>query len=123
MAEPKTRRTTASVKDFIAAVPNERRRKEAAVVLEMMAEVTGEKAAMWGPSIVGFGSREGKTGEWPIAAFSPRKAALVVYLAPGFADDKLLERLGPHSHGKSCLYVKRLSDVDTKALRQLIEKY
>ena len=122
MAEPKTRKTTASVKDFIAAVPNEQRRKEAAAVAKMMAEVTGEKAAMWGPSIVGFGSRQGKTGEWPIAAFSPRKAALVVYLKPGFEDDKLLQRLGPHSHGKSCLYIKRLSGVDTKVLRQLIEK-
>ena len=122
MPEPKTRKTTASVKDFIAAVPDEQRRKDAAAVRKMMAEVTGKKAAMWGPSIVGFGSFEGPTGEWPIAAFSPRKAALVVYLMPGFESDKLLERLGPHSHGKSCLYIKRLSDVDARVLRQLVEK-
>ena len=121
MAEPKTRKTTASVKDFIAAVPDEQRRKDAAAVARMMAEVTGEKAAMWGPTMVGFGSYQGSTGEWPIASFSPRKAALVVYLAPGFENSGLLERLGPHSHGKSCLYLKRLSDVDTKVLRQLVE--
>jgi hypothetical protein len=122
MVEPKTRKTTAGVKDFIAAVPDEQRRKDAAAVARMMAEATGEKAAMWGPSIVGYGSHQGATGEWPIAAFSPRKPALVVYLMPGFDKDPLLKRLGPHSHGKSCLYIKRLSDVDTKVLRQLIEK-
>jgi hypothetical protein len=68
MAEPKTRKTTASVKDFIAAVPDEQRRQDAAAVARMMAEVTGKKAAMWGPNIVGFGSFEGSTGEWPVAA-------------------------------------------------------
>lgn len=123
MREPKTRKTQASVRAFIAAVPDAQRRKDAAAVLEMMAEVTGEKAAMWGPSIVGFGSYQGTTGEWPIAGFSPRKANLVVYLMPGFeASGRLLERLGPHSTGKSCLYLKRLSDVDPKVLRQLVEK-
>jgi len=123
MAEPKTRKTTASVKDFIAAVPNEQRRKDAAEVLKLMTEVTGEKAAMWGPSIVGFGSYRGPTGEWPVAAFSPRKAALVVYLTPGMPElDELLERLGPHSMGKGCLYLKRLSAVDSKVLRQLVTK-
>ena len=122
MAEPKTRTTTASVKDFIAAVPDEARRKDAAAVARMMAEVTGKKAAMWGPNIVGFGSYESTTGEWPIAAFSPRKPALVVYLKPGFEKGPLLGRLGPHSHGKSCLYIKRLSDVDMKVLRQLVEE-
>ena len=123
MREPKTRKTTASVKDFIAAVPNEQRRKDGAALLKMMAEVTGKKAAMWGPSIVGFGSWQSPTGEWPIAAFSPRKAQLVVYLMPGFENSgNLLDRLGPHSHGKTCLYIKRLSDVDTKVLRQLVEK-
>lgn len=121
MAAPKTRKTTASVKDFIAAVPDEQRRKDAAAVARMMAEVTGKRAAMWGPNIVGFGSFEGSTGAWPIAAFSPRKPALVVYLKPGFEKGPLLGRLGPHSHGKSCLYIKRLSNVDMKVLRQLVE--
>lgn len=121
MAEPKTRKTAASVKDFIAAVPDERRRKDAAALARMLAEVTGEKAAMWGPSIVGFGSYQGPTGQWPVASFSPRKANLVVYLAPGFENGTLLQRLGPHSHGKSCLYLKSLSDVDTQVLRKLVE--
>ena len=123
MAEPKTRKTAASVNDFIAAVPSEERRRDAAAVAKMMAEVTGHKAAMWGPSIVGFGTFQGPTGEWPIAAFSPRKTSLVLYLTPGFENyADLLGRLGPHSHGKGCLYVKRLSDVDTKVLRQVVEK-
>jgi hypothetical protein len=123
MPEPKTRKTTASVKDFIAAVPDEQRRKDATAVMKMLAEVTGEKAAMWGPSIVGFGSYQGPTGQWPIASFSPRKANLVVYIAPEFPDrDRLLGRLGPHSVGKSCLYLKRLSEVDVKVLRQIVEK-
>ena len=124
MAEPKTRKTTASVKDFIAAVPDEQRRKDATAVVKMMTEVTGEKAAMWGPSIIGFGSFKGPTGEWPIAAFSPRKTSLVIYLDPGFEKKQgdLLKRLGPHSTGKVCLYVKRLPEVDAKVLRQLVEK-
>ena len=123
MPEPKTRKTTASVKDFIAAVPDEQRRKDAAAVLAMMAEVTGEKAAMWGPSIVGFGSFKGPTGDWPVAGFSPRKTALVLYMTPGFDRwSDLRERLGLHSTGVSCLYVKRLSDLDTKVLRKMVEK-
>jgi hypothetical protein len=124
MAEPKTRKTKASVKEFIASVPNEQRRKDAAVVMKLMASVTGKKAAMWGPNIVGFGSYQGATGEWPIAAFSPRKPALVVYLMPDFGRKfgDLLKRLGPHEHGKGCLYVKRLADVDLKVLEQLIAK-
>jgi hypothetical protein len=124
MAEPKTRKTNASVKDFIASVPNEQRRKDAAAVLKLMAQVTKKKPAMWGPNIVGFGSYKGATGDWPIAAFSPRKPALVVYLTADFEKKfgELLARLGPHEHGKSCLYLKRLDDVDLKVLRQLIAK-
>jgi hypothetical protein len=123
MPEPKTRKTTASVQDFLAAVPHDQRRQDALAVSKMMTEITGEKPAMWGPSIVGFGSWQGPTGEWPIAAFSPRKANLVLYLTPGFEDyGELLQRLGPHSHGKSCLYLKRLSDVDAKVLRKLVER-
>jgi hypothetical protein len=122
MRGPKTRKTTASVKDFVAAIPDERRRKDAAAVLAMMAEVTGEEPAMWGPGIVGFGSYRSPAGPWPIAAFSPRKAALVVYLMPGFEGYGLLERLGPHSAGKSCLYLKRLSEIDAEVLRQLVRR-
>ena len=123
MAEPKTRKTDASVEDFIAAVPHEQRRKDAAEVARLMSEVTGERAAMWGPSIIGFGSYQGPTGQWPVAAFSPRKANLVVYVTPGFAGyEELLARLGPHKTGTSCLYLNKLSDVDLKVLRKIVEK-
>jgi hypothetical protein len=122
MAEPKTQKNAASVKDFIAEVPDEQRRKDAAAVAKMMAEVTGAKAAMWGTSIVGFGSYQGATGEWPLVAFAPRKANLVLYLKPEFRErERLLARLGPHKTGKSCLYLNRLSDVDAKVLRELID--
>jgi hypothetical protein len=123
MAEPKTRKNAASVKDFIAAVPDEQRRKDATAVMKMMAQVTGEKAAMWGPGIVGFGSYRGKTGDWPRVAFSPRKHNLVLYIMPEFDEyEDLLAQLGPHSTGKTCLYVDRLADVDAKVLRQVVER-
>ena len=128
MPEPKTRRTTASVKDFIATVPDERRRKDATAVMKMMAEVTGEKAAMWGSSIIGFGRlrykyASGREGDWFRAGLAPRKDAFTLYLCGGFADHKdLLEKLGKHRTGVGCLYVKKLADVDQKVLKQLIVK-
>lgn len=121
-AEPRTKPTNVSAADFIAAVPDARRRADAEVVLAMLTEASGEQPVMWGPSIVGFGSYRGQTGDWPIAGFSPRKANLVVYLTPEYetrAD--LLARLGKHKTGKSCLYLNRLSDVDLGVLRQLVD--
>lgn len=124
--EPKTRPTDASVEDFIDAVQDEKRRADAHRVLEIFKEITKEKPVMWGPSIIGFGSQQlryasGQELDWPIAAFSPRKATLVLYLMDGFAKyDEHLSKLGKHSTGKSCLYIKRLSDVDEKVLRSLI---
>lgn len=127
MAEPKTRKTKASVKDFIDAVDNPQRRDDARAVDRMMHEVTGEKPAMWGPSIVGYGSHtltyaNGTTAPWPIVGFSPRKAALTLYLAPEIYATRadLLERLGRHTTGKACLYLKKLSDVDQGVLRELV---
>lgn len=121
--------TSADVDAFLEAVPNENRRADAHALIELMRSVTGEPPAMWGPSIVGFGSSRyrydsGRTGDAPMAAFAPRKANLVVYLADSFEDryPKLLEQLGPHKSGKTCLYLKRLSDVDVDVLRQLIER-
>ena len=94
-----------------------------------MTSVTGEPPVMWGSSIVGFGSyhyrnESGRTGDAPVAGFSPRKTNLVVYLVGGFEDryPKLLERLGSHTTGKACLYLKRLADVDLDVLRQLVER-
>jgi hypothetical protein len=127
--DPKTVPTSADVDAFLEAVPNEQRRADAHVLLELMRSVTGKPPVMWGPSIVGFGSyhyryESGRTGDAPLAGFSPRKANLVVYLVGGFEDryPKLLEQLGPHKSGKSCLYLKRLADVDLGVLRQLIER-
>jgi hypothetical protein len=121
--------TTVDVDEFIDAVPNETRRSDARVLCELMTSLTGEPPVMWGPTIIGFGSyhyryESGRSGDAPRAAFSPRRSNLVVYLADGFADryPKLLERLGPHSTGRSCLYLKRLADVDLGVLRQLVER-
>jgi len=124
MTGPKTTRTEASVGDFLAAVPDPKRRADAQAVCALMAEVTGVPPAMWGSGIVGFGSyhyryASGRQGEWPAVGMSPRKSAITIYVSAGF-DDAKLSRLGPHSTGKACLYVKRLSDVDTDVLRELI---
>jgi hypothetical protein len=127
MAELKTSRNEASAAEFLAAVADPRRRADAQAVCALMTEVTGEQPTMWGGSIVGFGAyhyryASGREGDWPAVGFSPRKQALTIYLSEGFeAYDDLLARLGPHSTGKSCLYIKRLSDVDEEALRSLVE--
>jgi hypothetical protein len=122
-AEPKTKKTTASVTAFIDAVENDGRRADAKVVLKLMKEVTGEKAAMWGPSIIGFGAYKGPTGDWPIVGFSPRKANLVLYIMPGFAQyDALMGKLGKHKTGKSCLYRNKLADVDHAVLKELVTR-
>lgn len=119
-AEPKTKPTDVPVADFIASVDNPSRRADAEAAQAMLAEVTGEPAVMWGPSIVGYGSYRGPTGDWPIIGFSPRKAQMVFYIMPGFAERAdLLARLGKHKTGGSCLYVNKLADVDRDALREL----
>jgi hypothetical protein len=122
MAEPKTQKTKASVSQFIADVENERRRKDAEVLDRMIREITGEKPAMWGPSIVGYGEFQTPRGRWPRAGFSPRKANLVVYLAPDAKEPKLLAKLGKHKTGVSCLYINKLDDVDEAVLRDLISR-
>ena len=119
-SEPKTRPTAVPVADFIAAVEHPVRRADAEVVAELFAGIAGEPPVMWGPSIVGYGSYRGPTGDWPILAFSPRKAQLVFYIMKGFAgSEDLLARLGKHKTGGGCLYVNRLSDIDLDVLRQL----
>ncbi|HEY8108965.1 MAG TPA: DUF1801 domain-containing protein [Patescibacteria group bacterium] len=125
--ELKTKWTGASVRAFLAAVPDERRRKDAQALCKLMAEVTGDKPKMWGPSIVGFGSyhytyASGQEGDAPLAGFSPRKAALVLYAIPHVPDYRdLLQRLNAHSAGKSCIYIKRLEDVHQPTLKKLIK--
>ena len=126
MAELKTKPTTASVTKFLNDVSDKTRRDDCFAVLEMMREVTKEEPAMWGSSIVGFGRyrykyESGREGEWPITGFSPRKGDLTLYIMPGFdSDPALMKWLGKHKTGKSCLYIKKLADVDAKVLKQLI---
>ena len=127
MAELKTRPTNASVSDFLDGVEDDERRKDCKAVVKIMQKATGAKPKMWGPSIVGFGSQRfkyasGRELDWPLAAFSPRKKDLTVYLMPGFERyHDLMKSLGKHSTGKSCLYIKRLSDIDLKVLQTLVE--
>lgn len=128
MAENKTRVTTVSVAAFVDALPDETRRADAKALVKVMQSATGEKAKMWGPSIVGFGSyhyayESGREGDMPLACFSPRKGATVVYGMTGFSESgPLLEKLGKHKVDGGCLHIKRLTDVDQKVLAMLISK-
>jgi len=126
---PAMRRTGASVAEFLAGVPDERRREDARRLCAMMEQVTGEPPAMWGASIIGFGSyhyryASGRQGDSALAGFSPRSQHLVIYLVGEFETrhQSALARLGPHKTGKGCLYLRRLDDVDHDALRELIDR-
>ena len=127
MAEAKTRPTKVKVTDFLNKVPDATRREDCFAVAKMMEEITGEKPQMWGPSIVGFGTwrykyASGREGDWPVAAFSPRKGDLTLYLTPGFQKHaELMSQLGKHKTGKSCLYIKRLSDIHIPTLKKLLK--
>jgi hypothetical protein len=126
MAELKTKPTTASVADFLASMEDEERRNDCLAVAKIMEKATGAKPRMWGPSIVGFGDYryKGASGEtdWFLTGFSPRKRELTLYIMPGVERfPGHLAKLGKHKTGKSCLYIKRLGDVDTKVLTTLIE--
>jgi Domain of unknown function (DU1801) len=126
MAENKTKATEQSVSEFVNAVPKAARREEAQVILDMIREITGEEPKMWGPSIIGFGKRRykyesGREGETGVAGFSPRAQALTIYIQYGFEHyPDLMAKLGKYTIGKSCLYIKKLSDVDLPTLRELI---
>ena len=125
-SEPKTRPTDASVDAFIAGV-DEKRQADCATIRGWMADATGEPAVMWGPSIIGFGTylytyASRPPTEWPLIGFSPRKNDLTLYLAPSAPGyDALLANLGKHKSSKACLYIKRLSDVDTDVLQEMID--
>jgi hypothetical protein len=125
VAEAKTQRTAQPVSEFIEALADEGRRKDCAALVKLMTKAAGIKGAMYGPSIVGFGTRTityagGRTGEWPLVAFSPRKADLTLYVSARKAPKALLEQLGKHKVSGSCLHIKRLSDVDLGVLGRLI---
>ena len=126
---PATGRTGASVAEFLARIPDPERREDARRLCVVMEEITGEPPAMWGMSIIGFGTyhyryASGQEGDSALAGFSPRRRHLAVYLIGGFEDryQRGLARLGPHKTGKGCLYIKRLDDVDPDALRELINR-
>lgn len=126
MAENKTKATDASVQAFLESVADERRREDCFTLVELMQEVTGEPARMWGETMVGFGSyhykyASGREGDAMLTGFSPRKDNLTLYILAGFEQyEPLLSRLGRHKTGKSCLYVRSLRDVDMDVLRQMV---
>lgn len=128
MAELKTKKTEASVKDFLNGFPSEQTRNDCFEIIKIMQQATKAEPKMWGSSIVGFGTQHlkyasGRELDWMIIGFSPRKQNLTLYV-PGslesYAD--LLEKLGKHTTGKGCLYIKTLKDVDTKVLKELIKR-
>lgn len=126
MAEPKTKPTRQDVQKYLNAIPDAEKREDCITVAKLMKEVTGADAQMWGPSIVGFGTRiikyaGGREGEWPLIAFSPRKQNLTLYIAIGHGDPALLKRLGKHKVVGGCLYIKHLTDVDLSILKKLIK--
>lgn len=127
MPENKTVPTDQSVEAFLNAVEDERKRNDSFTALELMKQVTGMQPVMWGSSIVGFGSYHykydsGREGDMPLTGFSPRKQNLTFYIMGGFEQyEDLLRQLGKHTLGSSCLYVKRLDDIDLPTLKRLIE--
>ena len=126
MAEPKTKKTGASVTAYLNAITDERKRADCKTIAKMMRNATGKRSNMWGGSIVGYGSYDykyasGREGTWPICGFSPRAQNISIYIMPGFSKfEKLMKKLGKYKTGKSCLYIKKLEDVDQKVLKDLI---
>ncbi len=126
MAELKTKQTEESVEKFLNSVKDKKQRADSFEVLKMFKQITKEKPKMWGPSIIGFGKyhykyASGREGDWPIAAFSPRKGNLTLYLMPGFDEkSETMKKLGKFKTGKCCLYIKKLEDVKLSVLKELI---
>lgn len=127
MAENKTKATDADVAAFLDAVEPEQRRADGRTVCALMERISVEPPALWGPSIIGFGSchyryDSGREGDMPRIGFSPRKAQLVLYISQGFPRyEALMARLGKYTTGKSCLYIKKLADVDMAVLEELVQ--
>ncbi len=126
-AKLKTTQNEKSIINFIASVENEQRRKDANTLLKLFNLVTGMKPKMWGTSIIGYGRYEykyesGREGEFMMTGFSPRKANSTIYIMPGYQDlSEMLEQLGKHKTGKSCLYINKLTDVDLDVLEEIIK--
>lgn len=128
MAELKTKPTDQSVEAFLNGLSDEKKRQDSFTLLALMRQVTGSEPKMWGSSIIGFGDyhytyASGRKGDWFLTGFSPRKQNLTVYLTAGFDQyEALLKQLGKHTTGKSCLYIKKLEDIDLPTLKTLIEQ-
>lgn len=128
MAELKTKANDASVTEFLESIPDSQLRADAKAIAAMMESVTRTKPKMWGTSIVGYGTQHykyesGREGDWFRTGFSPRKDSLSVYITSGVEQyPDLLDKLGKYKTGRACLYIKKLSDVDTKVLKKLIER-
>jgi len=123
----KTRATGASVDAFIAEQPSETVRDDCRALIRLMHELTGEEPRMWGPTIIGLGTyhyqyASGHEGDAPLAGFSPRKPELVIYFMPEALEPEMLARLGKHRSSKSCVYVKRLEDIDLGVLKALLQR-
>lgn len=127
-ANLKTTQNDNDVRAFLSKVEGDQRREDCFQVLQWMEEITGREARMWGPSIVGFDEYHykydsGREGDFFKVGFSPRKTSLTLYIMPGFARyDELMQQLGKYKTGKSCLYIKKLEDVDADVLQQLIRE-
>lgn len=126
MAEIKTVQTEASVEDFLNLVEDDQKREDCFEIVKMMKQVTKKEPKMWGPAIIGFGSyhykyESGREGDSPQIGFSPRKQNITLYILSG-DENPLLQKLGKHSTGKVCLYIKKLADVDKKVLLELIKE-
>ena len=127
MTELKTKVNNASVDDFLNSIKDEQVREDCWTILDIMRKATNAEPKMWGSSIVGFGSyhykyASGREADWMLTAFSPRKQNITLYLMSGFKEyDELMAQLGKHSCGKSCLYIKRLSDIHVPTLKKLIK--
>jgi hypothetical protein len=128
MAENKTKKTDVSVNDFLNSITDEQKRQDGFTLLALMSEITGLEPKMWGASIVGFGDvhykyASGREGDWFKVGFSPRKQNLTLYIMDGFPKyHDLLAQLGKHKTGVSCLYLKKLADVDLPVLREMISQ-
>jgi hypothetical protein len=128
MSENKTKPTDVGVDEFLHKVEDEKKREDSYKLIELMRDITGEEPKMWGPTMVGFGKYHykyatGREGDAFVTGFSPRKGAMTLYILAGFeGEDALLSKLGKFTTGKSCLYVKRLSDIDQDVLRELVTK-
>jgi hypothetical protein len=128
MAELKTKLNDGDVHAFLNSISDEKKRQDSFAILKLMQEATNAKPKMWGDSIVGFGSyhykyASGREGDWFLAGFSPRKQNLTLYIMPSFEKyETLLNKLGKHSTGKSCLYIKKIEDVDLDVLKELVER-